>query len=169
MLKLLGAALVTLCGLALGLDAVGSLARRERALRSLCAALTILERELAFRLPPLPELFRELGAQSPPPAAELFARCAGDLERLGERPFAQLWTAAAESLPDLTGEDRAILAQLGAVLGRWDAHDQRQAVEEVRLRLSEQAAQAASRRGREGRAYGVLGLSLGLFTAIVLL
>ena len=56
MLRLMGAALlVGGCG-AVGFSAAGRLARRVGVLRALLGALEGMERELAFRLTPMPEL-----------------------------------------------------------------------------------------------------------------
>ena len=56
MLKLAGVTALLVCGLALGLGAAGTLSRHVRALEAWAAALELLEGELAFRLPTMPEL-----------------------------------------------------------------------------------------------------------------
>ena len=165
MLSLLGAALVTAGTGAIGFGAAAQLGRRVSELRAMVTAL-----ELPFRLTPIPELLDELSRRTPLPARPLFARCLGGLDRLGEESLGQIWTAAVEeSLPDLRGEDRAILAELGQVLGRFDGDGQGQAVGQARLRLSHQLEGAERERDSHGRLYGALGVTAGAFFVILLL
>ena len=74
-----------------------------------------------------------------------------------------------DTLPDLRGEDRAILAELGQVLGRFDGDGQGQAVGLARLRLSHQLEGAERERDSHGRLYGALGVTAGAFFVILLL
>lgn len=170
MLSLLGAALVTAGTGAIGFGAAAQLGRRVGELRAMVTALELMERELSFRLTPIPELLDELSRRTPLPARPLFARCLGGLDRLGEESLGQIWTAAVEeTLHDLRGEDRAILAELGQVLGRFDGDGQGQAVGQARLRLSHQLEGAERERDSHGRLYGALGVTAGAFFVILLL
>ena len=85
----------------LGLAAVWGLKARVEQLRAFLGALEEMERELACRLSPMPELLGRL-ARTPGPVGEFFGLCAGGLERLGERSFAQLWDKALGAA-DLAG------------------------------------------------------------------
>lgn len=58
-----------------------------------------MEREIAFRLTPMPELLERAAAESPPPVCTLFARCRTLLDELGERSMAELWREALEQVP----------------------------------------------------------------------
>ena len=170
MLKLLGALLLLGGGLALGLGAVGELDARSRGLAAVAASLNLLEGELAFRLPPMPDLLETLSRRAPPPANSFFAVCGRGMDRLGERPFEAIWTDALEKEPmGLAEEDRSALRELGPVLGRYGPEDQRRAAEAVRMRLEAAAERVRERRRREGRAYGTLGLAMGAFVTILLL
>ena len=63
----------------------------------------------------------------------------------------------------------ALLDRLGPVLGRYDGDSQRLALEEGAAGLRALQGEAADERNRLGRVYGVLGVTAGLFAAIVLL
>ena len=63
----------------------------------------------------------------------------------------------------------ALLLDLGAVLGRWDGEAQCRAIAAVRSGLEENAARLRRRLEREGRVYGVVGLSAGVFLTILFL
>lgn len=170
MLKLLGGILLLGGGLALGLGAVGELDTRAKGLAAAAASLNLLEGELAFRLPPMPDLLETLARRAPPPADAFYAACGRGMALLGERPFEAIWADALEEEPmGLAPEDRAVLRELGPVLGRYGPEDQRRAAEAARVRLEAAAERVRERRRREGRAYGTLGLAMGAFVTILLL
>ena len=62
-----------------------------------------------------------------------------------------------------------MLEQLGSVLGRYDGESQCRAIEEEVSRLGRQIVQAREDRRRLGRVYGVLGMTAGLFLAVLLI
>lgn len=170
MLKFLGMLLLTGCCLRLGLEKARSLVRRAETLETWQAALGLLTGEMAFRMPDMPALLEGLSQRAGSPAAETFAAAAKGMKRLGEHSFAEIWCNALEvNCGALDGEDRATLARLGNVLGRYGWEDQCQAVETVARDLGERARQARTQLGREGKAYGTLGLALGAFLSILLL
>ena len=170
MIRALGAALLTAgCG-SLGLSAVNQLSGRVRDLRELSSGLEILQRELGWRLSPLPGALEAAAGGTHGRAAQFFACCARGARRLDGAPFRTLWSGALEGCPlRLNREDRALLERLGPVLGRYDGESQRQAVEEVLAGLDRQQVQAEDNRRRLGRVYAVLGLTAGLFLSLVLI
>jgi stage III sporulation protein AB len=81
-----------------------------------------------------------------------------------------VWREELETCPlQLTAEDRQMLEQLGSVLGRYDGESQCRAIEEEVSRLGRQIVQAREDRRRLGRVYGVLGMTAGLFLAVLLI
>ena len=170
MIRVLGAALLTAgCG-GLGLSAVKRLDSRVRDLRELSAGLEILQRELGWRLSPLPEALMAASVGTYGGAARFFAFCAQESKQLSGAPFRTLWSRGLEQCPlRLNREDRALLEQLGSILGRYDGDSQRQAVENALAGLSRQQTQAEDDRRRLGRVYGVLGLTAGLFLVLMLI
>lgn len=170
MWKLMGAVLLTGGGLWLGLQTVGELTDRARALESWQNALVLLEGELAFRLPDLPRLLEDLSHRSLGPAGEALAAVCRDLSRLGEEPFSALWSQALRrTAGPLTERDMEPLFQLGGLLGRCGWEEQKLAAERTRLELERESARLREEVTRKGRAYGALGLSLGAFVTILLL
>lgn len=169
MTRLLGAALLLLGGLALGLTPVWELSRRAGALGAWGEALLLLEGELSFSLPAMPQLLETLSAKAPPPAGETFAQVRKGLERLGEQSFVQIWAGAVTQKAGLRGEDLAPLLSLGEVLGRYDREERARAMGLARDRLLRREELCREELRGKGRAYGMLGLSMGAFAVILLL
>lgn len=160
--------LLCACG-GLGLGAAGKLRARWTQLRTLVAALEEMERELQYRLTPLPELLAGLAARTAGPVGIFFSLCVREMDKLEEQSFSRLWGGALEgSGLDLEEEDRRLLLELGASLGRYDSRSQCQAIAQVRGRLEENLAAALERKERLGRVYGVLGLAAGALLVILL-
>ena len=170
MIRFWGAAmLIAGCG-GLGLSAADRLNSRVRDLRELSAGLEILQRELGWRLSPLSEALETAAGGTHGQTARFFTFCAQGTRQLAGTPFRTLWSKGLEQCPlRLSREDRGLLEQLGPVLGRYDGDSQRQALENVLAGLSRQQAQAEDDRRRLGRVYGVLGVTAGLFLALVLI
>ena len=170
MLKLIGAVLLAGGAAALGFSAAAQLERRVRALRELVSAVEVMERELTFRLTPMPELLSALAERTREPVSRFFACCLDGMKELGEFPLSALWENALAEVPmDLGAEEREVLRALGGVLGRYDGEGQREALELTRVQLSQCLERAAEDRTRLGRVYGALGLTAGAFLVILLL
>lgn len=170
MIHLMGAVLVTAgCG-ALGLGAVHCLDGRVRDLGELAAGLDTLQRELGWRLSPLPQGLETAARAVHGPAAEFFAQCAQKIRGPGEQTFQEIWREGLSAgRLRLAKEDRALLERLGPVLGRYDGDSQRGALEETAAGLRSLQGTAADDRRRLGRVYGVLGTTVGLLLAILLI
>lgn len=169
MIRLLGAVMLLMGGLALGLTPVWELSRRAGTLSIWGEALLLLEGELSFSLPAMPQLLDTLSHKALSPAGETFARVGEGLARLGEQPFAQIWAQAVSESAGLKGEDLAPLLRLGEVLGRYDRAERERALELVREQLAGRESLCREALKSKGRAYGTLGLALGAFAVILLL
>lgn len=170
MLKPLGALLLALGGLALGLSIAEERRRRVRVLEHWSAALRAMAAELDFRLPTTEELLCRAAETAPAPVNAALLQSAEGLTALGETPFEEIWRASLTlCVPPLCGEDMDLLARLGGVLGRCDAQSQRAALEQTASALTRRGEHAREELTKNGRAFGTAGLSLGLFAAILLL
>lgn len=169
MTRLLGAVLVIAgCG-GLGLAGAARLDGRVRDLGELAAGLDALQRELGWRLAPLPQALDTAARAVHEPAAGFFAQCARQAGQPDGQPFQQVWHDGLSAAPlRLAAEDRALLERLGPVLGRYDGDSQRLALEDAAAGLRSLQGEAADDRRRLGRVYGVLGVTAGLFLAILL-
>ncbi|WP_295616492.1 stage III sporulation protein AB [uncultured Intestinimonas sp.] len=170
MLKWLGAAFLLGGGLFLGLGAAEQLHARVRCLRALLGAVEWAERELSFRLTPLPALLEGLESRSLPPVSALFSGCGQRLDELGEKPFGTLWREAADAagLPLDEAAEQTVYS-LGDILGRFDAEGQRGALEERAAELREHLRRAEEDRDRLCRVYTALGAGTGALLTILLI
>ncbi len=170
MIRLLGALLTAGGGAFLGFSAAGQLKRRARVLRQLAGALEQMDREIAFRLTPMPQLMEELAAGYPPPVGTLFANCRKGMEQLGERTLAEIWRQAlADTELDLEGRAAAVLDELGEVLGRFGEDGLHAALVRAGEELTREGELAREDGEKRGRMYQVLGLAWGALLAILLL
>lgn len=170
MIRLVGAALVTAgCG-ALGLAGTARLDGRVRDLGELAAGLDALQRELGWRLAPLPDGLETAAESVRGPAEQFFTGCARGAGLPDGRAFQEVWREELDAAPlRLRPEDRVLVERLGPVLGRYDGDSQRRALEDAAAGLRALQETAADDRRRLGRVYGVLGVSAGLLLAIFLL
>lgn len=169
MLKLTGAFLL-LAGLGwMGWSAARELARRTILLEELVAALERMERELTFRLTPLPRLCRWLGGDATRPLKDFFFACADSAED-GDRPFQEGWRQAACTLEGhLERPAVDCLVELGRGLGRCDSEGESRLLEAALIRLRELLHHSREESRRRGRLYSALGLTAGAFLVILLL
>lgn len=170
-LRGVGAGLVLVGMVGLAWQAVGRLSERVETLRSLQGAMAYLEEELAFRLTPLPKLVAHLAKTRQGGATgEFFQAVLAGLEQAEGAGFAQSWSGAAHStLVMLKEEERQELAELGEVLGRYDAQTQIQALRLAGERLAGCYIRAQEERQRLGKVYLALGVAGGLMTVLVLI
>lgn len=170
MLRLAGAVLLAAGPALIGFHAASRLARRPRLLRELNAALEQMEREISFRLTPLPELFSRMATEYSGPVAALFACCARNMDDLGQRSLSQIWRQALdEASLDLEGRGQRAMEELGDVLGRYDGDNLRGALRQTCGELSAAAEEAEREREGKGRMDQVLGLTAGAFLVILLI
>ncbi|MCD7947129.1 MAG: stage III sporulation protein AB [Oscillospiraceae bacterium] len=170
MLNMLGAVLVIGGAAVIGMAAARTLTVRLRTLRAFFAALDLMERELSFRLTPTPELLDELAARMSGQVSAFFTYCRAGLERLGERSLGQVWREGLQQTElGLQEEDIRLLEELGDVLGRYDGGGQQAALARVGGQLAQCINEAQTARAKQGKMYGMLCLSAGLLTVIMLL
>jgi len=167
--RVLGAALLAAGAAAVGFGAAARLEGRVRDLRGLTAGLEAMARALDARLAPLEEMLSAAAESTQGRPAGLYRACAQALGRGEGRSFRVVWNTALEELPlRLERADLDLLRPLGEVLGRYDGDSQAAALAQTVARLGGQLEEAVEQRRRLGRLYGTMGVSAGLFLAILL-
>lgn len=165
-MRALGALLLSMGGLLVGLSAAGRLRTRARALREMEKTMALAGYAIGrFRMT-TPALAGELAGSAPGAGAALFARLAAAMKARGDLPLDTLWRGALE---DVEPAARSCLLAFGAVLGRYGAGEQMQAAERCRMELDTLAAAAEEQAARSGRVYVAVGAAVGTAAAIVML
>lgn len=168
MMRLVGAACLACGAIAMGLGAIAHLDGRVKDLRGLLAGLECVQRELTWKLAPLPDALALAARQGGGNSGEFFSLCAQGAQHLRGRTFAQVWQQAGEaSQLRLESVDVQLLEGLGAVLGQYDGDSQRLALEHTREQLETQLDEAVEQRRRLGRVYGALGVTAGAVLMIL--
>jgi stage III sporulation protein AB len=145
----------------LGFLAYSRLVSRVKLLSAFSMLAGRLSCEIGFRLTPLHELRGRL------PALERFWDKMS-YDPYGEEGFSDAWGRAAASL-DLPPIDRALLCEMGEVLGQYDADSQSKALLALRGQLDISLENARNRLSNSGRLYAVAGVLGGLILAIILI
>lgn len=165
-MRLMGAALLSLAGLLLGLGAVRELRADIRRREELCRMLEGMAFELERFHTPLPELFDILSRQTGGAAHILCRNIREGVSELGRVRFSEIWSQGLEALPTV---EREILCPLGSVLGRYGTEQILPALENCRREMERAKAAAGTRAEENGRVYIGLCTAGGLMLAVVLL
>jgi stage III sporulation protein AB len=148
------------CG-GIGFAAFLRLERRVKLLSEFSSLAGRLVCEIGFRMTPLTELPGRI------PNLQLFW---DDMayDPYGEETYSEAWGRASENL-DLPPLDRALLRDMGEVLGRYDADNQAKALEMLQRQLGISLEDARKKRADSGKLYALAGLLCGLIIAVLLI
>lgn len=169
MLRALGAGVIIICCTLLGLNATGRSRQRVKALSGLIASFEIMKSEICSGLTPLPELMKLLSEQSAQPAAGLYRRCLGMTG--GRRSFREVWRQAISESDELCllDEEEQTLLELGLTLGRYEAEEQRPAIDKAQKRLELFLSIEEKEQANKKRVSTALGAGAGIMLAILLI
>ena len=167
-MKLAGALLALLGSLLAGRQYAAGRRRELACLRSLSAALMLMESELSSRASPLTVLVPLLARESREPAAGFFSLLSAGLGALGERSFRALWQeAASRSLSALGDRELHAVLDLGSALGRYPLAQQTEAIRQCRLQLAERQETAGRQLRDDLRLSWGLSASFGLLLLLL--
>lgn len=166
MWKWIGAVLVIAgCG-TVGVSMAWAHKREERLLRNLKGAIDFMAWELQYRLTPLPELCRLVGAEQKNPVGQTFLRLSRELESqiLPDVSYCMNNTLLEGDLPKRLTEGFRLLGQN---LGRFDLQGQLNGMEIVRNYCDRELESLGKNREERLRSYQTLGLCAGAALAIL--
>ena len=123
--KVGGAALIAVSGVLAGLYAAREYAGRVREIEAMIDCLNRMQAEIALRLTPMEEIFRNLASQDGP-CAVFFANLAAALSGETDDTLESLWQRETAWLRPSKARD--ILAALGPSLGCYDAEQECSAI-----------------------------------------
>ena len=171
MIRIIGALLLVGGAAVIGLGASWELSVRARVLGGFLSALDMMRSEIGSCLTPICELMERLSNETVSPLDSFFKVCG---EKKYEKPdvsFSIIWRKNlkhAEYLK-LKPNEREVLAELGGVLGRYDADKQISAISHLQRRVQSLWQSAENDRKSLGKLYAKLGLICGVSVVIVLI
>ena len=170
MLKMFGAVLVATGAMIVGLFAGQGLRRDVSRMRRLCLALELMGNEMKLDLPPLRELFEQVGRQVDGEVGELFAGTAVKLSAVSGRPPQ---TAIKMQLQEMEGtfsrEEKQLLLSLCQSLGRYDPEGQQRILEVFLTRINTMVTKGESEMQNKSRAWMTASVCCGLAVVVILL
>ncbi|MDK2887557.1 MAG: stage sporulation protein [Thermoanaerobacter sp.] len=171
MLKILGSVLILLAGGGMGVTMAGYYARRPQELRSLQAALKMLETEITYTATPLPEALGRVAERAGPRVALLFNRAREELMSPAGCTAREAWEEALKAFyptSALAPSDLAVLRQLGPALGISSMEDQSKHLRLAMEQLGREMAQAEEKASRYVKLWNYLGFLGGLALILML-
>lgn len=168
-IKIVGALMILLACGGFGILLAAAHKREERMLRKLIGALDYMECELQYRMPALPELFRDTAKELDGILQSVFVELANVLESYACCDVDSCMQQVMNGKKELPPTSREGLYELGRSIGRFDLDGQLKGLEtvrqECRRRLNGLSANGEVRR----RSYQTLGLCAGAALVILLM
>lgn len=169
--RAIGAGLIIVGAAAYGAGLARSVRQRVRELAALDRALHVLETEITYGYVPLPEACLQVGRSVDGYVAHLFNSAGKRLVQADRPPVNELWKELVGhwgSGSHLNGDDLAVLAALGATLGRSDAEDQARHLRLARERLLSTRRRLEENIDQQCRLRIYLGAGSGAVLAVLL-
>ena len=157
------------CG-TLGLLKSQAFSQRIKELNDIRSMIRQLNTEINYRKDPLITTFRRVASQNNNLSSRLLSKCAYHMTSYKE--FGQCWNAALEEVcadTFLKKEDKAILAELGAQLGKSSVEGQADMFHLTEEKLLQQITLAVKEKDSKGKMFGGLGFSLGIVVSVLLI
>ncbi len=172
MIKLILYIAILISGISLGYLGARKFENRLVHLDDLILVLKTLEAEMEYRRDPLPILLERIGERTDNYAGTFLLAVSNYLKKQEGFSLLESWK---QSITEVYGgtalkeEDRIILTQLGAQMGRTDIENQQALFDYIVNGLNRQRSQADEERRTKGKVYRTLGIACGLLAIIVLL
>lgn len=167
--KWIGAILIIASCSGCGFAIAAAKRREEKLLMQLLDSLQFIERELQYRLTPLPELCRMAAKESSGMISTVFINLFRELNWRKQPDAGSCMYAALQRSGELPPRVRRLLVQLGHTLGRFDLTGQLQGIQSVQQRCEDTLGNICKHRDERLRSYQTLGICAGAALAIILI
>ncbi len=164
-LKILGVALLVLCGGAVGFGRLAALRRHIGLLAAIDNSLDMMEAEIALCGRPLPEIFELLALRGARETRGFYSSLA---EKCGYMSAAEAWVECSSQL-ELPDEALRAILSLAAVLGAYDGERQSGSIAALRRALSLTANSLKAELGSRAKNYPALGACLAGIVAMLMI
>lgn len=167
--KWIGAILIIAGCSGCGFSIAAGKRREEQLLHQLLGILQFMERELQYRLTPLPELCRLAAGEVNGILNTVFQNLFRELTWQKQPDAGSCMYAAVQRSGELPPKVRRLLVQLGHTLGRFDLPGQLQGIQAVQKRCEDALGSIRKNRDERLRSYQTLGICAGAALAIILI
>lgn len=167
--KWIGAILIVASCSGCGFAIAAGKRREEKLLWQLMGILQFLERDLQYRLTPLPELCRMAAGETRGILNTVFMNLYRELNWQKQPDAGSCMYAAIQRSGEIPAKVRRLLVQLGHTLGRFDLPGQLQGIQSVQKRCEDTLGNIQKNREEQLRSYQTLGICAGAALAIILI
>ena len=167
--KWIGAVLIIASCSGWGFAIAAGKRREEQLLLQLMELLLFMERDLRYRLTPLPELCRMAAGESTGILSAVFINLFRELSWRKQPDAGSCMYAAIQRSGEIPAKVRRLLVQLGHTLGRFDLAGQLQGIQSVQKRCEDTLENIRKHRDEQLRSYQTLGICAGAALAIILI
>jgi len=167
--KWIGAILIITSCSGCGFAIAAGKRREEKLLLQLMEILQFIERDLQYRLTPLPELCRMAAGESKGILSTVFLNLFRELNWRKQPDAGSCMYAAIQRSGEIPSKVRRLLVQLGHTLGRFDLTGQLQGIQAVQKRCEDTLGNIRKHRDEQLRSYQTLGICAGAALAIILI
>lgn len=167
--KWIGAILIITSCSGCGFAIAAGKRREEKLLLQLMDILQLIERDLKYRLTPLPELCRIAAGESKGVLSTVFINLFRELNWRKQPDAGSCMYVAIQRSGDIPTKVRRLLVQLGHTLGRFDLDGQLQGIQSVQKRCEDILENIRKHRDEQLRSYQTLGICAGAALAIILI
>lgn len=167
--KWIGAILIIVSCSGCGFAIAAGKRREEKLLWQLMEILQFMERDLQYRLTPLPELCRMTAAKTRGILSIVFLNLYRELNCQKLPDAGSCMYAAIQRSGEIPARARRLLVQLGHTLGRFDLSGQLQGIQSVRKRCEDTLENFRKNKKEQIRSYQTLGICAGTALAIILI
>ncbi len=156
MLKMIGAVLIFVSCVILGMKQAKQLEKRQLFLRGAHQGILALMREIDYTAAPMQQALT-VSADMAGSAGYLFLQTANKLGEGQGCTAGEAWQAAVASDENITTDDRQLLFLAGEGLGMSDKINQLKSLELLRIRLEQAENDAAEQSARLGKIWKTMG------------
>lgn len=169
MIRITGACLIFFGCAFVGIFSSSALTVRARVLNSLLQSFDIMKAEICGKLTPIEEVMQYLSKVTSAPLCYFYKNCFEEMSNKKDIPFRIIWKRELVRSDKLRLKKYELekIAELGNVLGRYGAEEQKVAIGHMSRCVETMIVSAEKELGQFGKLYLKLGMICGISLVIV--
>lgn len=171
LLKLIGTVLILSSGLSFGLAVSQSYVKRMASIQSLLQALDIMEKEISYRMTPIPEILSVLAQNTSQPYSILFRNVCMGLKKDPTRNLSVQWQESLLEIQrpmNLSDDVCTVLRSFADVIGKYEVEEQRRTIFYISDRLKDYLLRAEKEKESKGKVYRTCSIATCILLVILL-